>query len=72
MQEKYPDQWLLITDFTLDGSGCLQSGCVERHSSDRRQVYRLPAINKPAAFRYTGQSSYKGTRQYGLQCRQAV
>lgn len=54
----FPDEWLLITDFVLDQSGHLVSGTVARHSIDKDEVYRLPAINKSAVFKYTDISTF--------------
>lgn len=60
MKALYPDQWLLITDFTLNQSGHLMSGVVARHSIDKDDVYRLPAVNKSSAFKFTGESTFPG------------
>jgi hypothetical protein len=60
MKYIYPNQWLLITDFKLDQSGHLISGVVVRHSVDKDEVYHLPALNKPSAFKYTGESTFPG------------
>ena len=56
MKKKYPNEWLLIVDFDLDESGDLKNGVVERHSKSKEQVYNSPSLDKPAAFRYTGES----------------
>jgi hypothetical protein len=60
MKSIYSDEWLLITDFVLDQSGHLISGVVARHSVDKDDVYRLPALDKPSAFKYTGESTFPG------------
>jgi hypothetical protein len=60
MKNIFRDEWLLITDFILDPSGHLVSGIVARHSIDKEEVYRLPALNKPSAFKYTGESTFPG------------
>lgn len=60
MKSIYPNQWLLITDFKLDQSGHLISGVVARHSIDKDDVYHPPALNKPSAFKYTGESTFPG------------
>jgi hypothetical protein len=44
----------LNPDFELDQSGHLISGVIARHSVDKDEVYRLPALEKPSAFKYTG------------------
>jgi hypothetical protein len=64
MKTKFPDEWLLITDFDLDKSGHLIAGVVERHSIKKNEVYQLPALNKPTAFRYTGESTFSGLRDH--------
>jgi len=60
MKGIFPDEWLLITNFELDQSGHLINGVVARHSFDKDDVYRLPSINKPSAFKYTGESTFPG------------
>ena len=47
MRSIFLDEWLLITDFELDSSGHLIRGVVARHSVDKDEVYRLPALDKP-------------------------
>ena len=65
MKKQFPDQWLLIVDFQLDASGHLLSGTVNRHSKEKDEAYRLPALNKPTAFRYTGESTFAGLKSHG-------
>ncbi|MFT4924382.1 MAG: hypothetical protein ACI8WB_000460 [Phenylobacterium sp.] len=65
MKNTFPDEWLLITDYQLDGSGHLLSGYVERHAKDKESVYKLPVIGFSTAFRYTGESTFSGLRHYG-------
>ena len=60
MKNKYPDEWLLITDFSLDDSGHIVAGIVNRHSKKKNEVYRTPALDKATAFRFTGSSSFAG------------
>jgi len=64
MRRAFPDEWLLIVDFETDESGHLISGIVERHSSDMDEVAKPPALNKPTAFRYTGESTFRGLRSH--------
>jgi len=64
MKKHYPEEWLLITDFDLDGSGHILDGIVNRHSKDKDDVYRLPALNQSTAFRYTGDSTFSGLRSH--------
>jgi hypothetical protein len=64
MKKYYPDEWLLITDFDLDRSGHILDGIVNRHSKDKDDVYRLPALKRPTAFRYTGESTFSGLRSH--------
>jgi len=64
MKKKYPDEWLLIVDFESDNSGHIIAGIVERHSKEKDDVYRLPALNRSTAFRYTGESDFAGLRSH--------
>jgi len=64
MKSEYPDEWLLIVDFDLDETGHLKRGVVKRHSKIKKEVYSPGIINKSAAFRYTGESTFSGLRSY--------
>ena len=60
MKKAYPDEWLLITDYESDEYGRVAAGVVERHSKDKAEVYRLPAVDKDCAFEYTGECKFPG------------
>lgn len=60
MKAAYPDEWLLVTDYERDRFGCVSIGVVARHSRDKAEVYRRPAIGKDCAFEYTGESTFPG------------
>ena len=64
MKKKFPNEWLLITNFDLDQHGHIVAGVVHRHSKKKENVYQLPALNKPTAFRYTGISTFAGLRSH--------
>lgn len=64
MKKAFPNEWLLITDFELDQSGHIIAGIVNRHSKNKEDVYRLPALAKSTAFRFTGKSSFSGLRSH--------
>jgi hypothetical protein len=64
MKSRYPDQWLLIVDYQTDESGHLLAGVVERHSTDMYEVAKPPALGRPTAFRYTGESTFRGLRSH--------
>jgi len=64
MKKEFPDEWLLIVDYETDESGHLLSGVVKRHSKDKDVVYARPALKKSAAFRYTGESTFRGFREH--------
>jgi hypothetical protein len=64
MKRCYPDQWLLIVDYETDESGHLLAGVVERHSVDMDAVASSPALGRPTAFRYTGESTFRGLRSH--------
>ena len=64
MKQKYPEEWLLVVDYSVDSSGHLRSGIVERHSKNKKDIYSPPLLNKPAAFRYTGESTFSGLRNH--------
>ncbi len=64
MKKKFPDEWLLITDFDLDKSGHIIAGIVNRHSKEKEDVYRLTALGKSTAFRFTGESNFGGLRSH--------
>ena len=64
MKKTFPDEWLLITNYELDKYGHLVAGIVHRHSKEKGAIYQLPALNKPTAFRYTGESTFAGLRSH--------
>lgn len=64
MKTAFPDEWLLITDFETDSSGHLLAGIVVRHSKDDKVVFALPALSQDTAFRYTGESTFRGFRDH--------
>ena len=64
MRKTFPDEWLLIVDYETDGSGHLLSGVVERHSKEKKEVYARPALQEPTAFRYTGETTFRGFREH--------
>ncbi len=68
MKRVYPDEWLMIVDYETDKSGHLLSGVVERHSRDKGDVYRLPAVDKDCAFRYTGECQFPGGWRAHAEC----
>jgi hypothetical protein len=60
MKQTFASEWLRITDFDLEQSGHLITGVVEKHSRNKEEVYQLPAVNQPTAFRYTGAIHFCG------------
>jgi hypothetical protein len=40
MKARYPDQWLLITDYELDAATSLRRGRVVAHSKGREDIHR--------------------------------
>lgn len=64
MRKAYPDEWLMVSDYELDKFGEVAVGVVERHSKKKEDVYRLPRLNKPVAFEYTGESTFRGFRSH--------
>lgn len=64
MKQRFPDEWLVIIDFDTDESGHLLSGVVERHSTDMYEIVKPTSLGKPTAFRYTGESTFRGLRSY--------
>jgi hypothetical protein len=64
MRKKFPQEWLLIVDFDVDDTGHLISGVVEKHSKEIEGICCPPIMKKPTAFRYTGESTFAGLRNY--------
>jgi hypothetical protein len=64
MKQRYPDEWLLIVDYDLDGMGHLQTGVVKKHSRNKVDIYKADIHDESAAFRYTGESSFSGLRSH--------
>jgi hypothetical protein len=68
MKEAFPDEWLLITDYEHDEGGQLKEGIVTRHSKVKKEVFRLPTVDKACAFKYTGESTFPGGWRAHAQC----
>jgi hypothetical protein len=64
MKQRYPDEWLLIVDYETDDADRLVAGVVKFHSKDMRQVAQAPVQSDRIAFRYTGESTFRGLRSY--------
>lgn len=64
MKRKYPDEWVLITDFALDEYGEVIEGIVERHSHEMAELANPPIIDRDTAFRYTGESTFAGLKSH--------
>ena len=64
MKQRFPDEWLLIVDYETDNSDRMIAGIVEFHSKDMHQVAQAPAQSDRIAFRYTGESTFRGLRSH--------
>lgn len=64
MEKKYPNEWLLITDFEVDKYGSIKLGQVERHGKEMNDIAFPPLIEKNTAFLYTGKSTFAGLRSH--------
>lgn len=60
MKREFPNEWVLIIDYDTDESGHILKGVVARHSPAKDVVFRLPALDKESAFKYTGESTFPG------------
>jgi hypothetical protein len=40
MKARYPNQWLLVTDYELDTATALHKGRVVAHSKDRQEIHQ--------------------------------
>ena len=56
IESRYPDEWILVVDPTLDAELEVVSGTVVCHSKDRDEVYQKLAELKPkdSAMLFTG------------------
>jgi hypothetical protein len=55
MKARYPHQWLLITDYQLDGSTSLRKGRVVAHSEGREDIHRaLKEYSGSLCIHFTG------------------
>ena len=60
MKEKFPNEWLMVVNFSLDKYGEVQEGEVIRHSSKKEEVYLPPPPSyKEIVFSYTGESTFE-------------
>lgn len=67
MKKKYPNEWLMVVNYTLDKFGSIKEGEVLQHSPDRAGiVLEHPHPYKQVAFRYTGESTFLGFRSHAM------
>jgi hypothetical protein len=64
MQERYPNEWLVIVDYETDETGRFLCGVVKRHSADMDEAAMPPMVGTRTAFRYTGESTFRGLRSH--------
>jgi hypothetical protein len=64
MKKKYPNQWLVITDFKFNKFGEVIKGVVEQHSKSMNGINKNPIIDRDTAIRYTGESTFAGLRSH--------
>ncbi|MSP40286.1 MAG: hypothetical protein EXR70_17495 [Deltaproteobacteria bacterium] len=56
MKQKFPDQWLLLSDYKLDASTTLRQGRVVANSKNRDDIHRaLKELKGNFCIHYTGQ-----------------
>ena len=56
MKRRYPDQWLLVSDYRLDSSTTLRSGRVVLSSKNRDEIHRaLKNFKGSFCIHFTGQ-----------------
>ncbi len=64
MKEKFPDEWLVITDFEFDKYGEVITGVVAQHSKKMSGISKNPIIDRDTAIYYTGESTFSGLRSH--------
>ena len=64
MKTNFPNQWLLITDFSLGEYGEVSEGVVERHSESRDEIASPPFFERDSATCFTGESTFAGLRSH--------
>ncbi len=61
MKKEFPNEWLMVVNFTVDRFGEVAAGEVIRHSKDKSEVYQpVPNLYKEVFFSYTGESTFEG------------
>lgn len=59
MKEKFPNEWLMVVNFTVDQYGEIKEGEVVRHSENKEEVYQpVSDVYKDVIFSYTGESAF--------------
>ncbi len=64
MRREFPDEWLLVVDFTVDQFGEIATGSIVKHTKDMDDIATWPPLNQPTAFRFTGESTFAGLRSH--------
>jgi hypothetical protein len=55
IKQRFPREWVLISNCSFDKLNCLSKGRVIAHSKDRSEIYKkLMRYKEPLAVEYTG------------------
>jgi hypothetical protein len=56
IKSRYPDEWVVLVEYTHDDNEDIHAGVVYDHGPQRDQVYdRCQQVPSPFAVRYTGE-----------------
>ncbi|MFA5800120.1 MAG: hypothetical protein WC840_04135 [Candidatus Peribacteraceae bacterium] len=62
--KKYPDEWVLVTDYEFDEYGEVREGVLIIHSRNKEDVFSYPVESDKVGLWYTGESNFRGFRSH--------
>lgn len=64
IKKNFPDEWVLVTDYTFTPTGRINDGVLVAHSPNKEAVFTHPTSSDKAGFWYTGESCFRGFRSH--------
>lgn len=67
MVSQYPDEWVLVIDYEMDGMGDVKSGTLVTHSKIKDDIFDYPIDAEKTGLWFTGESNFRGFRTEPLE-----
>ncbi len=64
IQQQYPDEWVLVSDYELSEWGQISAGSLVAHSKSKEEVFSYPTDAPKVGLLYTGVGNFRGFRSH--------